>query len=298
MVPGRLAYTFQDPGVCIQCRGHRDTGARHLILSVILLAPAVACLGPNGTLFLPPGTGRLASGEFIYPAQYFECELDKEGASARIAQAMTLRCTDGCIQGIRVVIPYGQEEIVQSEVARMEALTPTGRSLNRTVDQNRSYTEVWIELAAHLCEGQETVVILRYEMRDLPGEEGIGRPVLSMLDRLLGRDPSGFEINYRPGVFEEQVDMLAVSMFGALDLLPLRWEPEALGSKLPDPSTGRISIDWKLEEGIPTVPVFRLLLRKERGPDSMATILGLLILIVIIVLALAMGFPRRGSGQE
>jgi hypothetical protein len=266
----------------------------YLILFTILLTPAVASFGPNGTPMLPAEGRALASGELAYPAQSFECEVDREGASARIAQTLTLRCTGGCIEGVRVVIPYGGQEI---EPTGMVALTPTGESLTRAVEQNGSHTEAWVELRVPISENQDAVVILRYTIQDRPGEDGIAKPVLSFLDRLLGRDPSRFEITYRPGVFDEGLDKLIIRTFAPLDLLPLSWEPEADGSKFYDPLTGRVSINWQLEEDIPRVPVFRVLFGKERGPDPAPVILGLLILAIIIVGALTVRIPAWSQGR-
>lgn len=273
------------------------TRTRHLVLSVILLAPAVACLGPNGPLILPPGSVPLVPGEFIYLAQSFECEVDKEAASARITQAIILRCTDGCIEGIRVVIPYGGEEIPQSDSGSLEALTEEGNPLTRRVDQNQSHTEVRVELAPPLCEGQDTAIVLGYTIHDLPGREGITRPVLSLLDRLLGRDPSRFRIMYRPSVFEGEVQELVVRISPALDMLPRRWEPGCCSTKLYDPETGHVSINWQIREDVPRAPLYSMLVARDTGPDYTPMLLAVLVLSILVILIGATLLRSRSRGM-
>jgi hypothetical protein len=242
-------------------------------------------------------------GEFYYPTQYFECTIETEGSSARIAQTITVYCAEGCIEGINVTIPYGEEEINQTEVETPEesrsiqVLTTTAQPVPRSIRQNQSHTEVFIQLPTPICKGQDTVLILRYTIDDLPGNKGIMQPILSLMDKLLGRDPSRFEITYRPGIFEDRVDELLVRIFPPLDSLPKRWEPESNTFKLYDPATGRISINWQLTENIPKIPVFKLLIKKDRGPDP-TPLLALLTIMLMTGAALAYRYLRRNRSRS
>ena len=231
-----------------------------------------------------------------FPSQSFEARV--EGDSLRIAQVITVHCSEGCIDRVDVTIPYGHNElrVNASDVpTELEVLTTLGTSLSGIISQNLSHTEVCITLPDPLCRDQDTVLILKYRLDDLPGNEGISRPVRSLLDGLLGRENTRFEINYIPGVFGEGTDELYVSILSPLDAVPLDWEPERDSRKLPDPRTGTVSIDWTLTGDIPERPVFTLVLRRGKVPGTpvLPVILVLLVLLIVIGLTLADPYLRK-----
>lgn len=260
------------------------------VIAVILMMQIAFCFGPHSPAIIP--------SEFFYPIQSFECIIEDEGVSLRIAQAITVYCTDGCLEKINITIPYGEKEIqvekrTQNNSVGLEVLTPSTRPVPRSIKQNQSHTKVIIELPYPIYKDQDTVLVLRYRIDDLPGDKGVSRPVMSLMDKLLRRDPSRFEITYNLGIFEDRVDELIVRIFPPLDSLPKRWEPESNTFKLYDPATGRVSINWHLTENIPKIPIFKLLIEKGRRPNHTSIILSILILMVIVGITLAYPHLRR-----
>ena len=235
------------------------------------------------------------------PSQSFEARV--EGDSLRIAQVITVRCSEGCVDQLDITIPYGQDELrvnASDGSGELEVLTTLGTPLSRTISQNQSHTEVCITIPDPVFRDQDTVMILKYRVYDLPGDRGISRPIRSLLDGLLGREITVFEITYIPGVFDEGTEELFVSILSPLDAVTLEWEPEGDSRKLPDPRTGTVSIDWHLTGDIPERPVFKLVLRRGKVPGIPVPTVILVLLVLLIVIGVTLAYPylrKRGRAD-
>ena len=252
-----------------------------LILLVMVFGGGTLGLGPRSYPVLP---------RFHYESQSFECYLEENGSKVRIMHVAVISCSFGYLDTIKLTIPYGDREILVAE-EDVEVSTAAGESLDREIHQTGNETTILIYLPRWLGGNRSiAVVILRYWIHDLPGDSGISRPLSTgFLEGLLGGGER-FQVTYRPGVFDDRLDNLVVSMFAPIGDVPKTFE--AISDGYPPPEgpyreswTGRLGLLWRLTtyindnwKDIPKAPEFRAVFGK---PSLLESHPGLVILGVM-----------------
>lgn len=229
--------------------------------------------------------------EFHYVSQSFQCDLYDKGSEILrpailcVAHAAVLKCTQGYLDTVNLTIPYGKEEIHEPG---FKVLNTAGESLGREIHQTGNETTVSIRLPRTLGPDDDFVVILNYWVYDLPGDQGIYRPVkTSFLDSVLGGGERS-QVTYRPGVFDEPPDEIIVRILLPLGYVPKTYEPARDGCLSGDPVTSKVSLVWHLTTDIPKAPEFRVVFGKPSLMQSRPglVMLGIMALFVVCGLIL------------
>ncbi len=222
----------------------------------------------------------VAATTYYYPTQSFECTIYEGGGTLLISQAITLYCFEGSVEKINVTMPYGKDEMPNAEDTEIK--TTAGKDIDKRVMQTDNETIIEVILPERIYMGDDFVVILKYYIYDLPGDDGISKVGEKTLgDKLLGRVGENTRITFKTPIFKATVSELIVKLFPPLDYIPKDWEPPLDCGKSYDPATGRVAIIWHLTTNVPERGEFTILFGKPGWGITAFLVIGALVIVFL-----------------
>jgi hypothetical protein len=245
-------------------------------------------------LFLFISVNSVQSLSYHFIVQQPNCYIVENVTWVRVLYLMVVRCDEGRVNEINITMPYGEEEILETEGTPTAEGLQRGEPLPLRVHQTENATTMTISLQRALEKNDEYGIVLRYWIRDLPGYEGIIRPIRTLLDRLLGRPTTRFKITYKPTIFKIKVDNLNVRVFPPFegDLFVKSWSP-GRGKLAAGPGNPKESVYWSpvsINGGLGniefTVVIGRLSMLDTAHPLAIMLLFSILIVVSATLLAI------------
>lgn len=217
---------------------------------------------------------------YYYPTQSFEVTVYEGGGQVFVSQAITLYAFEGFVEKINVTLPYGEAEMPNANDTQVQ--TTAAKVIPKRIIQSDNETIIEITLPEKIYAGDDFVIIMKYYIYDLPGEEGISRVGEKTLgDQVLGRTGDNTRIDFDTPIFEANVQELIVKVFPPLDYVPKDWEPTLNGAKSYDPATGRVAILWHITSNIPEQGEFSVLFGKPGWGVTAFLVIGVLVVVFL-----------------
>jgi len=243
-------------------KGFKPTWCLFAILVTVMLAQSVSAVS------------------YFYPTQSFDCTIFEGGGQIFVSQAITLYAFEGFVDKINVTLPYGSNEILDPNSTQVR--TTAAKDMEYRVIQSETQTIFEVTLPEKIYAGDDFVVILKYNIYDIPGNEGIsGEGYKTLGDQLLGRTGENFLINFKTPVFEATVNELIVKLFPPLEYIPKEWTPPLDSAKSYDPATGRVAILWHLTTNVPEQAEFEILFGKPGWGITAFLVIGALVVVFL-----------------
>lgn len=233
------------------------------------------------------------SGGYRYLYQELDCTLQGSGDNLSVTHRLNVLCSEGPITTINLSLPYGDKEILERGIRVFDI--DQGPILRRA-RQTPTQTTVTLALPQSLRTGENVTLVLKYQIRDLPGDLGISRPAENIADKSLGKWDEKVSITYRPMILHNPVDELFVRIIMPLDYLPLDWEPLSDACKSYEPRSARVGVAWHLESDIPVEPGFRVLIARGEREYTLSILLFVALGLGLLVLVISDFFRRRNRG--
>ncbi len=217
---------------------------------------------------------------YYYPTQSFDCTIYEGGGTIYVSQAITIYCFEGFVERINVTLPYGSEEMPNADETTVR--TTAAKDIDKRIIQTANQTIIEVTLPEKIYTGDDFVVIMRYYVYDLAGDEGISRVGERTLgDKILGRTGENTEVAFRTPHFEAPVNELIVRLYPPLGYVPKEWDPALDSAKSYDPATGRVAILWHITRNVPDKGQFRILFGKPGWGITAFIVIGALVVVFV-----------------